>query len=73
MSWRALVRTERAITGLIVLAPLRGGLGGGHITPRRVLQGNRGRDSSTRVQSMVYGRQVFLEHTKISCGNSFVP
>ena len=63
---------RRAITGLIVLAPLRGGLGGGHITPGRVLQGNRGRDSSTRVQSMVYGRQVFLEHTKISCGNSFV-
>ena len=58
--------------GLIVLAPLRGGLGGGHITPRRVLQGNRGRDSSTRVQSMVYGRQVFLEHTKFSWGNSFV-
>src|SRR6476646_9568077 len=27
MSWRALVSTARAMTGLIVLAPLRGGLG----------------------------------------------
>jgi hypothetical protein len=58
--------------GLIVLAPLRGGLGGGHITPGRVLQGTRRFHVSTRVQSMGYRRQVFLEHTKFSCGNSFV-
>jgi hypothetical protein len=58
--------------GLIVLAPLRGGLGGGHITPGRVLQGTRSFPVSTPVQSMGYRRQVFLEHTKFSCDNSFV-
>jgi len=31
--WRALVNTERAMTGLIVLAVLRTGLESGHITP----------------------------------------
>ncbi len=40
MSWRALMRTERAMTGLIVLAVLRTGFCSGHITPSRVLQGN---------------------------------
>ena len=73
VSWRALVSTEHAMTGLIVLAPLRGGLGGGHITPRRVAQGTRGGDPFNPCPSMVYGRQVFLEHTKIPCDNSFVP
>jgi hypothetical protein len=40
MSWRASMRTECAMTGLIVLAVLRTGSWSGHITPGRVLQGN---------------------------------
>jgi hypothetical protein len=40
MSWRAQTRTERAMTGLIVLALLRSGLRFGQPTPRGALRGN---------------------------------
>jgi pilus assembly protein CpaF len=72
MSWRALVRTERAMKGLVVLAVLRTGLGSGHITPRRVLQGTRGCCVATRGRSVGYDRLVSREHTKIPCDNSCV-
>ena len=64
ISWRARVRTERAITGLVVLAVLRTGLGSGHITPAGFLQAARRFQVSTRFQSVGYRRQFSWRNSR---------
>jgi len=58
--WRALMRTERSLAGLVVVGAASRRLGSGHITPRGVRAGTRGCSLATRVQSMSYGGPVYL-------------